>query len=288
MATANNESGIEPAWLYNLAFKDASINSDKFWRARVDNKTVFVNFGRTGTKGTTTVKAFESTPAALTHMHAVAREKYDKGYKQAKQQVSPLGTLAWAQPMKYLAPPPPSGVFYPLQPPVRQSYEYRPTIPAPLPAYKATELDKMPDSFFVDLATRVKTEMERRSGPSLAALKAKKNEQITKFQNFLLGVAHAMACRAALRWSAGHPPYGKSPMGGEPWNAYDGVQLERMVKKELGQKYATLTVHSNPLTWTTTGDIRRWLSERGGRVLSSARLTRNGPETYYRGSEFIN
>jgi hypothetical protein len=153
----------------------------------------------------------------------------------------------------------------------------------------------MPATFFADLAGRVKAEMERRTGLAAGSAreaaeraKAQKNDHITAFQNFLLGVAHAMACRAALRWSAGHHPYGKSPMDGTPWNAYDGVQLERMVKKEIGQKYPTLTVHSNPLTWTTKGDLTHWLSERGGRVLASARSSRFGADTYYRGTEFIN
>lgn len=180
--------------------------------------------------------------------------------------VTPTGNLNFVQPVLYMPP-----------------------VQATLPAYKATELYKMPLDQFADLARRVESEARRRScayfyPPTVeveyerkamelreAAAKAKKNDHVTAFQSFLMGVAHAQACRAALRWSAGHVPYGTAAMDGHPWNAYDGAKLSHMVNNgesfyttepNKGKEWMGTRCWSNPLLWTTVGDLKHWLSTR--------------------------
>lgn len=144
-------------------------------------------------------------------------------------------------------------------------------------AYRSNELHTMPDEFFLDLSKRVAMEQVRRTQnyQRLPAVlehkeklrKAKTNEQITAFQNFLLGCAHAMACRAALRWGNGHRPYspdglgsGKSAMSGEVWNVFDVAKLgDKMLgygSKAHGgvvDGNRIYVVNSNPINWPHSG-----------------------------------
>lgn len=104
-----------------------------------------------------------------------------------------------------------------------------------LPAYHSTELDMMPESAFFDLAKKVKVEMDRRVKPVLT-------EAFTGLANFMTGVTHAMACRAALRWLKGLKPYfspgdpcdqgrraGVKATGGEMWTAREGAELHARI-----------------------------------------------------------
>lgn len=259
-------------WVYDLVFKDDA--SDKFWRIRREDKTLFTNFGRTGTKGTTTIVVHPTLLATTADMHNRAEEKLDKGYKPVTKQAAPT-TPATA-----------SRTYTPPSRPSLSAAEYvewrnkekypRYVPPAPvktLPAYKATELDAMPDMFFSDLKFRVAMEGARRQAKLDEALlnerNAEKNAQIDGLQNVLCCCAHAMACRAALRWSAGHGPYGTTAGDGKPWNAYDGSKLARLVETgsapkavdaKVADKYGRWRLHSNPMMWTTKGDLKHWLA----------------------------
>lgn len=264
---------------------------NKFWNARVERNMLFVEYGKIGTRGATQVKAFINRDEALTEMEARVAEKLGKGYKALKMKT------AWVTPVTYAQP---ASIRYDYRPTLAPTYLFgTPPAPTPklLPAYKANELDRMPEGFFNDLARRVAREQFRRVAvisdaeikQRLLEARVKKNAHITAFQNFLLGVAHAMACRAALRWSAGHDPIGKTTMHGLPWNAYDGTRLAAMVKGEGPLSHSVRRAgaphcYSNPLTWTTAGDIKHWLSERAGRMpYWQTGLTRK----YYTGTEFM-
>lgn len=144
--------------------------------------------------------------------------------------------------------------------------------------YKATELDKMPEADFQDFVRRVALEQARRSKPKFGP------EDYQGLDNFLCGVAHAMSCRFALRWLRGHTPFGSgvgtsggTPASGEMWHALDGSNLSRRVAAGLGpsvrtkvdprqglnKNYSTIgperTLNTNPLEWTTKGDLVRHL-----------------------------
>lgn len=261
-------------WYYDFTFKDPDTNSDKFWRARTENKNLYVNFGRTGTRGSTIIKVFSDTAAASSEMHDRAREKVVKGYgptpPRPRQPITTPVDVKYV-PLKWEA--------------VCKPWYTAPALPKPLPAYKANELDTMPLGFFNDLVARVATEKKRREAAELEA-KNKKNASISKLQNFLLCCAHAMACRAALRWSAAHEPIGKGLQHGLPWNAFDGTRLAMMVAgtgplSHSLRKAGAPHCYSNPMTWTTVGDLQHWLSERSGRVSPYDKYARYG------GTEFM-
>lgn len=104
-----------------------------------------------------------------------------------------------------------------------------------LPAYHSTELDLMPERAFYDLAKKVKAEMDRRVKPVF-------DQAYLGLSNFMTGVTHAMACRAALRWLKGLKPYytdgdsqtpgrraGVQPTGGEMWTAREGAELHARI-----------------------------------------------------------
>jgi predicted DNA-binding WGR domain protein len=65
-------------WNVSLTFEED--NSSKFWRARVDGTTLYVNFGRIGTNGQTQVKEFPSAAQAQKEIEKLEREKRKKGY----------------------------------------------------------------------------------------------------------------------------------------------------------------------------------------------------------------
>ena len=68
-------------WQVNLECTEGG--SRKFWRARTEGATLFVNFGRIGTTGQTQVKDFPSDDAADKELQSLERSKRKKGYEDA-------------------------------------------------------------------------------------------------------------------------------------------------------------------------------------------------------------
>lgn len=68
-------------WTVHLEFEEA--NSSKFWRARVEGKTLYVNYGKIGSNGQTQVKDFADPAAAKKEYDKLVAEKRKKGYADA-------------------------------------------------------------------------------------------------------------------------------------------------------------------------------------------------------------
>ncbi len=68
-------------WKVHLEFEED--NSSKFWRARVEGKTLYVNYGRIGTTGQTSMKELASPDAAQKELEKLEKEKRKKGYQDA-------------------------------------------------------------------------------------------------------------------------------------------------------------------------------------------------------------
>lgn len=68
-------------WTTHLEFEED--NSSKFWRARVEGKTLYVNYGKIGSAGQTQVKDFATPAAAQAEFDKLVREKRKKGYNDA-------------------------------------------------------------------------------------------------------------------------------------------------------------------------------------------------------------
>jgi predicted DNA-binding WGR domain protein len=68
-------------WTVHLEFEEG--NSSKFWRARVEGKTLYVNYGKIGANGQTQVKDFPSADVATSEYEKLVREKRKKGYHDA-------------------------------------------------------------------------------------------------------------------------------------------------------------------------------------------------------------
>ena len=68
-------------WTVHLVFEEGT--SSKFWRARVENKTLYVNYGKIGSNGQTQVKDFGDAAAATAEYDKLIREKRKKGYLDA-------------------------------------------------------------------------------------------------------------------------------------------------------------------------------------------------------------
>jgi predicted DNA-binding WGR domain protein len=68
-------------WTVHLEFEEG--NSSKFWRARVEGKTLYVNYGKIGSNGQTQVKDFPTSAAATNEYEKLVREKRKKGYDDA-------------------------------------------------------------------------------------------------------------------------------------------------------------------------------------------------------------
>ena len=68
-------------WTVHLEFEEGT--SSKFWRARVEGKTLYVNYGKIGSNGQTQVKDFGSGGDALKEYDKLVREKRKKGYVEA-------------------------------------------------------------------------------------------------------------------------------------------------------------------------------------------------------------
>lgn len=68
-------------WTVHLEFEEGT--SSKFWRARVEGKTLYVNYGKIGSAGQTQVKDFPDNGKAQTEYDKLVREKRKKGYVDA-------------------------------------------------------------------------------------------------------------------------------------------------------------------------------------------------------------
>lgn len=68
-------------WKVHLEFEEDS--SSKFWRARVEGKTLYVNYGRIGTTGQMSMKELANADAAQKELEKLEREKRKKGYQDA-------------------------------------------------------------------------------------------------------------------------------------------------------------------------------------------------------------
>jgi predicted DNA-binding WGR domain protein len=66
-------------WTVYLEFEEG--NSSKFWRARVEGKTLYVNYGKIGANGQTQVKDLGDPAAAKAEYDKLVREKRKKGYQ---------------------------------------------------------------------------------------------------------------------------------------------------------------------------------------------------------------
>jgi predicted DNA-binding WGR domain protein len=65
-------------WTVHLEFEEGT--SSKFWRARVEGKTLYVNYGKIGSNGQTQVKDFGDGGGAQKEFDKLVREKRKKGY----------------------------------------------------------------------------------------------------------------------------------------------------------------------------------------------------------------
>jgi len=68
-------------WDVELEFVEGT--SSKFWRARVDGSTLYVNYGRIGSAGQTQPKDFPSQAVAQKEFDKLVAEKRKKGYVDA-------------------------------------------------------------------------------------------------------------------------------------------------------------------------------------------------------------
>jgi predicted DNA-binding WGR domain protein len=68
-------------WTVQLEFEEGT--SSKFWRARVEGKTLYVNYGKIGSAGQTQVKDFANPDAAQKEYDKLVREKTKKGYVES-------------------------------------------------------------------------------------------------------------------------------------------------------------------------------------------------------------
>lgn len=68
-------------WTAHLEFQEGT--SAKFWRARVEDGTLYVNYGKIGTAGQTQVKDFGTADLATKEYDKLVREKRKKGYVDA-------------------------------------------------------------------------------------------------------------------------------------------------------------------------------------------------------------
>lgn len=68
-------------WTVQLEFEEGT--SSKFWRARVEGKKLFVNYGKIGTTGQTQVKDFSDHASAVKEYEKLVRDKKKKGYAES-------------------------------------------------------------------------------------------------------------------------------------------------------------------------------------------------------------
>ena len=72
------ETAMSENWKVELVYTDDK--SNKFWRARTEGSTIYVNFGRVGTNGQTQVKELGSAQEAEAQLEKQASGKRRKGY----------------------------------------------------------------------------------------------------------------------------------------------------------------------------------------------------------------
>lgn len=77
---------MSESWTVSLSYSDD--RSNKFWRARTDGSTMYVNYGRVGTDGQTQVKEFSSAADADAALEKQAKSKRKKGYADNGDAVS--------------------------------------------------------------------------------------------------------------------------------------------------------------------------------------------------------
>ena len=80
-ARANRRYDDVTDWQVHLEFEEGG--SSKFWRARVEAKALYVNYGKIGSTGQTQVKQFPDDPSAQRELDKLVREKRKKGYADA-------------------------------------------------------------------------------------------------------------------------------------------------------------------------------------------------------------
>ena len=78
---------MSESWEVSLQLVDGS--SRKFWRARIEGGTLYVNYGRIGTNGQTQVKELGSEAKARKELDKVSGSKRRKGYEDAGDAVAP-------------------------------------------------------------------------------------------------------------------------------------------------------------------------------------------------------
>jgi predicted DNA-binding WGR domain protein len=68
-------------WTIHLEFEEGT--SSKFWRARTEGQTLYVNYGKIGSAGQTQVKDFGDAASATKEYDKLVKEKRKKGYVDA-------------------------------------------------------------------------------------------------------------------------------------------------------------------------------------------------------------
>jgi len=68
-------------WDVHLEFEEGT--SSKFWRARLEGRTLYINYGRIGSQGQTQPKDFPSPELARKEFDKLVAEKRKKGYVDA-------------------------------------------------------------------------------------------------------------------------------------------------------------------------------------------------------------
>jgi predicted DNA-binding WGR domain protein len=89
LSIRGNDNKEQPMsdWTVHLVFEEG--NSSKFWRARVEGGTLYVNYGKIGTTGQTQVKDLGSPAGATKEYDKLIKEKTKKGYAEAGSESSP-------------------------------------------------------------------------------------------------------------------------------------------------------------------------------------------------------
>ena len=68
-------------WTVHLEFEEGT--SSKFWRARLEGRTLYINYGRIGSQGQTQPKDFPSPELARKELDKLVADKRKKGYVDA-------------------------------------------------------------------------------------------------------------------------------------------------------------------------------------------------------------
>jgi predicted DNA-binding WGR domain protein len=93
---------MSEVWTVYLVFTDD--RSNKFWRGRTEGGSMYINYGRVGTGGQTSVKDLGSPAEAAAELAKQADGKRRKGYVDAEG-----GAAAPVAPVEVAEPEPPPG-----------------------------------------------------------------------------------------------------------------------------------------------------------------------------------